>query len=108
MATYAHQEYKKWRQFRATIDAHLPFRDFVYRTSNEIGASFYVQASGKPIFDASGKFLGYRGGAADVSSAVRAKQAEQELRKVKAELAHVTRVTTLGELTASIARTSRQ
>ncbi|TFV79693.1 PAS domain S-box protein [Bradyrhizobium frederickii] len=101
-------EPEKWRQFRATIDAHLPFRDFVYRTSNEIGASFYVQASGKPIFDGSGKFLGYRGGAADVSSAVRAKQAEQELREVKAELAHVTRVTTLGELTASIAHEINQ
>jgi PAS domain S-box-containing protein len=41
----------------------------------------------------------------DVSAA---KRAEQELRQVQAELAHVTRVTTLGELTASIAHEVNQ
>ncbi len=41
----------------------------------------------------------------DVSAA---KRAEQELRQAQAELAHVTRVTTLGELTASIAHEVNQ
>jgi PAS domain S-box-containing protein len=41
----------------------------------------------------------------DVSAA---KQAEQELRQAQAELAHVARVTTLGELTASIAHEVNQ
>ena len=36
------------------------------------------------------------------------KQAEEELRQAQAELAHVTRVTTLGELTASIAHEVNQ
>jgi PAS domain S-box-containing protein len=38
----------------------------------------------------------------------RRKQAEEELRKAQAELAHVSRVTTLGELTASIAHEVNQ
>ena len=38
-----------------------------------------------------------------MTAAIRAEQAEEALRKAQAELAHVTRVTTLGELTASIA-----
>jgi C4-dicarboxylate-specific signal transduction histidine kinase len=37
-----------------------------------------------------------------------AKHAEEELRKAQAELAHVTRVTTLGQLTASIAHEVKQ
>ena len=68
----------------------------------------YIQTSGKPFFDAKGNFLGYRGVSADVTAAVRADQAERALRKVQAELAHVTRVTTLGELTASIAHEVNQ
>jgi C4-dicarboxylate-specific signal transduction histidine kinase len=39
---------------------------------------------------------------------MRADQAEQALRKAQAELAHVTRVTTLGEMTASIAHEVNQ
>jgi C4-dicarboxylate-specific signal transduction histidine kinase len=68
----------------------------------------YVQTSGKPFFDAKGNFLGYRGVSTDVTATVRADQAEEALREVQAELAHVTRVTTLGELTASIAHEVNQ
>src|SRR5260221_9281077 len=63
----------------------------------------YVRASGKPVFDANGEFRGYRGTGADVTAVVRAQRAEASLQAVQAELAHVSRVTTLGQLTASIA-----
>ena len=43
---------------------------------------------------------GFVGALMDVTAA---KRADEELRKAQAELAHTTRVTTLGELTASIA-----
>ncbi|WP_024508029.1 PAS domain S-box protein [Bradyrhizobium sp. ARR65] len=101
-------EPEKWREHRAILDAHLPFRDFVYRTKDRNGVSLYVRTSGKPFFDADGKFQGYRGVSTDISAAMRAEQAEQALRKAQAELAHVTRVTTLGELTASIAHEINQ
>ncbi|WP_245287041.1 PAS domain S-box protein [Bradyrhizobium sp. Tv2a-2] len=101
-------EAEKWREHRATLDAHLPFRDLVYRTQSSVGAPIYVRTSGKPFFDATGKFLGYRGVSTDLTAVIRADQAEQALRKAQAELAHVTRVTTLGELTASIAHEINQ
>ena len=63
----------------------------------------YVKASGKPVFDSQGKFRGYRGTGTDVTAIVRAQQAEASLQTVQAELARVIRVTTLGQLTASIA-----
>ena len=63
----------------------------------------YVRASGKPMFDANGQFRGYRGTGTDVTAIVRAQRVEASLQTVQAELARVSRVTTLGQLTASIA-----
>jgi len=60
-------------------------------------------ACGKPVFDARAEFRGYRGTSTDVTAIVRAQRAEASLRRVQTELAHVSRVTTLGLLTASIA-----
>src|SRR5262249_13113440 len=37
-------EPEKWRQHRATLDAHLPFRDLVYPTVNRMGSPIYVRA----------------------------------------------------------------
>jgi PAS domain S-box-containing protein len=101
-------EPEKWRQHRATLEAHLPFRDLVYRSENRLGSPIYVRTSGKPLFDSNGVFLGYRGVSTDITASIRADQAEQALRKAHAELAHVTRVTMLGELTASIAHEVNQ
>jgi PAS domain S-box-containing protein len=100
-------EPEKWRQHQATLDAHLPFRDFEY-TLHRTGSPTYVRTSGKPFFDAKGEFLGYRGTGTDITATIRADQAEQALRKAHAELAHVTRVTTLGQLTVSIAHEVNQ
>jgi PAS domain S-box-containing protein len=108
IATDVASEPEKWRLHRTTHDAHLPFRDFVYSTASESGSPVYVRSSGKPLFDEQGKFSGYRGTGTDITATIRADHAEQALRKAQAELAHVTRVTTLGELTASIAHEVNQ
>ena len=50
-----------------------------------------------------GGFHGYRATSADVTANARARRAEASLRRAQAELAHVSRVATLGLLTASIA-----
>ncbi len=107
IATDIESEPEKWRMHRATINAHQPFRDFVY-TVNGTGSAVYVRTSGKPFYDANGKFLGYRGTGTDITATIRADHAEQALRQAQAELAHVTRVTTLGEMTASISHEVNQ
>jgi C4-dicarboxylate-specific signal transduction histidine kinase len=101
-------EPEKWRFVQATLDAHESFRDFVYCTVDGSGAPMYVKASGKPVFDSSGKFRGYRGTGTDVTAIVRGQRAEASLQTVQAELAHVSRVMTLGQLTASIAHEVNQ
>jgi PAS domain S-box-containing protein len=108
IASDVESEPEKWRLHREMLDAHQPFRDFVYSTLNESGSPVYVRVSGKPVFGAKGNFLGYRGTGADITSIIRADHAEEALRKAQMELAHVTRVTTLGELTASIAHEVNQ
>jgi PAS domain S-box-containing protein len=108
IATDVESEPEKWRLHRAMHGAHLPFRDFVYSTVSASGSPVYVRSSGKPFFDARGNFLGYRGTGTDITATIRADHAEQALREAQAELAHVTRVTTLGELTASIAHEVNQ
>ena len=107
-ATDLDEEPEKWRLHIATLEAHQPFRGFVFRVAADDGSAHYVAASGKPVFDAEGRFLGYRGVGSDVTAAVRAEQAEEALHKTQMELAHVARVTTLGELAASIAHEVNQ
>ena len=101
-------EPEKWRRHLQVLDARWPFRDFIYSIVNESGSQVYVRTSGKPVFDAEGHFLGYRGTGNDITASIRAGQTEEALRKAQTELAHVTRVTMLGELTASIAHEVNQ
>jgi PAS domain S-box-containing protein len=108
IAADVESEPEKWRLHRAMLDAHLPFRDFVYCGVSGTGSATYFRSSGKPFFDSQGNFLGYRGTGTDITATIRADHAEEALRKAQAELAHVTRVTTLGEMTASIAHEVNQ
>ena len=71
-------EPEKWRLVRATLDSRKPLRDFVYRGLSGNGSPMYVKASGKPVFDANGKFHGYRGTGTDVTALMRAEEALRE------------------------------
>ena len=98
----------KWQEHIDVLDNHKPFRNFIYQIRLKDGATMYAAVSGIPRFDDNGAFLGYRGGACDVTAMVRANQLEKSLRQAQVELAHITRLTTLGELTASIAHEVNQ
>jgi signal transduction histidine kinase/CheY-like chemotaxis protein/CHASE3 domain sensor protein len=58
-----------WRSYFAAVAARVPYRDFVYRLADET-TTFYLGVSGKPIFDETGAFLGYRGTGRDVTASV--------------------------------------
>jgi PAS domain S-box-containing protein len=93
---------EKWRAHITAHEAHLPFHDFIYKLFRDDGSPAHVKTSGRPFFDSQNRFLGYRGVATDITAEIQRREAENALRQARAELAHVTRVTTLGELTASI------
>jgi PAS domain S-box-containing protein len=108
LATDAEGDPEKWRLHIATLQMRKPFRDFRYATTRANGSALYVARSGKPVFDPAGNFLGYRGVSHDRTAEVRTEQAEEALRLAQVELAHVTRVTMLGQLSASIAHEVNQ
>ena len=99
-------EPEKWRLIQATLDSRKSFRDFVYCSARGDGSPMYVKASGKPMFDASGEFRGYRGTGTDVTALrtveAEARESERRYREAQLELAHANRVATMGQLTASI------
>ena len=66
------EEPEKWRLHVATLEARRPFRGFVYKVAADDGSTHYISASGKPVFDPDGGFLGYRGVGSDVTASVRA------------------------------------
>lgn len=51
----------------ANIAARRPFLNFIYSRIHIDGAHQYFQVSGEPMFDASGRFTGYRGVGRDVT-----------------------------------------
>jgi PAS domain S-box-containing protein len=97
---YLEPDAEAWRKHRETLDARLPFRDFELTRPTPDGGKRYVSVSGLPVFDQAGRFIGYRGVGRYITER---KRAEEALRETQAELAHVNRVATMGQLTASIA-----
>jgi CheY-like chemotaxis protein len=55
----------EWREHRRVLDEHLPFRDFRFGFRSPTGQEYHVALSGRPAFDRSGGFVGYRGTATD-------------------------------------------
>jgi PAS domain S-box-containing protein len=58
---YVEPDEEAWRKHRATLDAHLPFRDFELARPTADGGTRYISVSGIPAFDEIGRFVGYRG-----------------------------------------------
>jgi PAS domain S-box-containing protein len=91
------------RACRAGIDCEAHFRVVL-----PDGTTKYVHSIGHPVFNASGDVVEYVGILMDVTERRRADEERERLRQVQADLAHVTRVSTLSELTASLAHEIKQ
>src|ERR1700730_7118706 len=90
---------------RLDEDAHF---DVDFRIVLPGGAIKYVRSTGHPVRNISGDLLEYVGTSIDVTERKRADEERERLRQVQADLAHLSRVTTMGELTASLAHEIRQ
>lgn len=73
---------EEWAAHRATLEAQQPFRNFEYGRVGAQGKTVYANVSGEPVFDAEGRFHGYRGIAQDITAR---KQAEAELKRTLLE-----------------------
>jgi PAS domain S-box-containing protein len=79
-----------------------------YRALLPSGNIKYIKTVGHPVFNASGQLVQFVGSATDVTERKRAEEERERLRQVQADLARVNRVTTMGELTASLAHEVNQ
>ncbi|MGY8664372.1 PAS domain S-box protein [Bradyrhizobium sp. UFLA05-109] len=64
-----------WRKHREMLDARLPFRDFELARPTPDGGKRYVSVSGLPVYDETGRFVGYRGVGRHITERKRSEQA---------------------------------
>ncbi|SCK12994.1 PAS domain S-box-containing protein [Variovorax sp. HW608] len=76
---YLAPDEEAWRQHRATLDAHVPFRDFELARPTPDGGIRHVSVSGLPMFDEAGRFTGYRGVGRDITERKRAEQLTRQV-----------------------------
>ncbi|HEX7695929.1 MAG TPA: MHYT domain-containing protein [Candidatus Acidoferrum sp.] len=82
--------------------------DVEFRLVLPDGTMKYVRSTGHPVRNISGAVLEYVGTSIDVTDRKRAEEERERLRQAQEDLAHVNRVTTMGELTASLAHEVNQ
>ena len=94
-----------WAALAAAFERRTDIRDAEYTYVDRDGRSRALLLNGRPLYDADGAFAGYRGCATDVSEQRRAKRVAREH---EAELARVMRVSTMGEMAATMAHELNQ
>jgi len=72
------------------------------------GSTKYSRSVGHPVFSASGELVEFVGTGIDMTERRQAEKERERLRQVQADLAHINRATTMGELTASLAHEINQ
>jgi PAS domain S-box-containing protein len=82
--------------------------EFDYRIVHPGGGIRDIHTVGHPVFSPSGNLVEFVGTVMDITERKRAEQERERLRQLQADLAHLSRVTTMGELTASLAHEIRQ
>jgi PAS domain S-box-containing protein len=106
---------EQWLAHEADLAARRPFHDFQFERVSDDGTVRHIRISGRPVFDADGRFTGYRGTARNVTDEVEAEielerrvgERTAELQNVQEELLRKERLATLGQLTATVSHELR-
>lgn len=84
------------RTFRTKVSCDVQFRILA-----PDGQVKYIHGIGHPVLGAAGELVQVLGTMIDVTEHKRAEEAREKVRQLEADLAHTSRVSTMGELTAS-------
>jgi PAS domain S-box-containing protein len=98
-------------RFQATIDRVIEEKsayDLEFQIVIPGAANKFIHSVGEPVLSPSGELLQFVGVAMDVTESRQAEEERERLRRAQAELAHLNRVSTMGELTASLAHEIKQ
>jgi PAS domain S-box-containing protein len=95
----------KWR---ASLNSGQPLEFEVRMRSATTGEYRWLLAHGVPMRDASGKIVRWHGILTDIQDRKQAEEERERRRQLETDLAHLSRVSMMGELTASIAHEVNQ
>lgn len=84
---------EEWERHRADLVAHRPFNRFEYRIHDDTGRIRWFSVSGRPVFDGSGNFTGYRGTGREITGR---KENEQRIARLSRQLQIATEGTNIG------------
>ena len=98
------------RALECALKAEREYSDYVveFRIVWPDGTVRHVHWLGHPVSDANGELVEVVGTLVDVTERKRAEQEREKLHQLQADLARINRVSTMGELTASLAHEIRQ
>ena len=97
-----------WDKWRASLAAGEPFEDEARFCCAADGEYRWFLARGVPLRDKRGKIVRWYGILTDIEDRKRAEEERERLRQLEADLAHINRVSMMGELAASIAHEVNQ
>ncbi|HZW81710.1 MAG TPA: PAS domain-containing protein [Candidatus Deferrimicrobiaceae bacterium] len=98
-------------RFQATIDRAIAEKsdyDVEFRILRPHSPGRYIHSVGHPVLGSSRELLQFVGVSMDVTERKQAEEEHERLRQELADLAHLNRVSTMGELTASLAHEIKQ
>src|ERR1700751_4555686 len=98
-------------RFQLTIDRAVVEKsdyDIEFRILLPHTPARYIHSVGRPVLGPSGELVQFVGVSMDVTESKQAEQEHERLRQELANLAHLNRVSTVGELTASLAHEIKQ
>jgi PAS domain S-box-containing protein len=82
--------------------------DVEFRIVKPDGTVKHIHGIGHPVLSATGELVQVLGTMVDVTERKRTEEARDRLRRLEADLAHINRVSTLGEMAASLAHEIKQ
>jgi PAS domain S-box-containing protein len=89
-----------WDVHRRQLEAHEPFRDFEITHQGVDDTHYTISVSGEPVFDAAGRFTGYRGVGRDMTEERRGQALRREL---ETQLRESQKMEAIGVLAGGIA-----
>jgi PAS domain S-box-containing protein len=99
------EDREQWDRHNCNSRKDPSGREFQFRIKRPDGTVRWIEHACQPVTDDAGEFIGTRASNRDITVRRQAEMSEQMHRE---QLAHVTRVATLGELTASLAHEVNQ
>src|SRR5712692_10434178 len=98
----------KWTGITERAIAEKADYDHEFRILLPNGKVKWIRTVGHPVLSNTGDLEGFVGSSTDITELKSAEQEREKLRQLEAELAHINRVSTLGEMAASLAHEIKQ